>query len=256
MSSHKKDKGRIEGPFVPMLVETMRSAAWRAMSPYARVVYIALKSHYSFKNRNNGRIYLFDRDGAEETGFNKDTIARSLRELKHYGFIVLTEPGCLGVNGKGKAPHWRLTELGYMRDPPTRDFMGWDGVIFREEKSSKYYLRKKQNPVRSRRTVCPVTSDIPLSRPTGQSVDELSGPTGHTDGDACPVPSDISRVNHSPPLEWSTPILTELLSSDGATFKGDGRAHSLSEARNARTPSSPGLHGRVRPGTKQLGKSR
>jgi hypothetical protein len=103
--------------------------------------------------------------------------------------------------------------------------MRWDGVIFREEKSPKYHLRKKQNPVRSRRTVCPVTSDIPLSRPTGQSVDEPSDPTGHTDGDACLVPSDISRVNHSatleysnsPTLEWSTPILTELLS------KGEGR---------------------------------
>jgi hypothetical protein len=228
MSSHKKDKGRIEGPFVPMLVETMQSAAWRAMSPYARVVYIALKSRYSFKNRNNGRIYLSDRDGAKETGFNKDTIARALRELKHYGFIVLTEPGCLGVNGKGKAPHWRLTELGYMRDPPTRDFMRWDGVIYHEQKSP----RKKQNPIRLRRTVCQVASDIPLSRPTGQSVDEPSDPTGHIGSDACPVPPDISRVNHSPPLKWSTPTLTEIFSLHRGCM--DGYAPALNNWGNSR----------------------
>ena len=45
MSRKVKDKGRITGPFVPMLVDTMASPAWRALSPYARVVYIALKSH-------------------------------------------------------------------------------------------------------------------------------------------------------------------------------------------------------------------
>jgi hypothetical protein len=55
MSRHK-DKGRIEGPFVPMLIPTMESAAWKAMSPYARVVYYALKTRYGHKIRNNGRI--------------------------------------------------------------------------------------------------------------------------------------------------------------------------------------------------------
>ena len=44
----RKDKGRIEGPFVPVLIGTMKSAAWRTMSPYARVLYIALKSRYTF----------------------------------------------------------------------------------------------------------------------------------------------------------------------------------------------------------------
>ena len=50
MGRHK-DKGRIEGPFVPMLVDTMASPAWKAMSPYARVVYVALRSRYGHKIR-------------------------------------------------------------------------------------------------------------------------------------------------------------------------------------------------------------
>jgi hypothetical protein len=233
MSSHKKDKGRIEGPFVPMLIQTTSSPAWRAMSPYAREVYRVLKSRYGFDARNNGRIYVSDRDGAEETGFNKDTVGRALRELQHYGFIVMTEPGCLGVNGKGKAPHWRLTELGYMREPPTRDFLKWNGELFHEQKNPKYYLRKKQNPVRPNRTGCPATPDIPVSGQTRQLPEKVSGRVGHINQPACPVPSDISRVNHSPPLKWSTPT------SDGATFKGDGRARV--HCRQPETPAHP-LH--------------
>jgi hypothetical protein len=41
IQSHKtrgRDKGRL-GPFVPLLKETLESAAWRAMSPSARVLY-------------------------------------------------------------------------------------------------------------------------------------------------------------------------------------------------------------------------
>jgi hypothetical protein len=43
VSWRHKDKGRL-GPFVPLLKETLESAAWRAMSPSARVLYIALKA--------------------------------------------------------------------------------------------------------------------------------------------------------------------------------------------------------------------
>lgn len=197
MKARHRDKGRIEGPFVPMLVDTMGCAAWRAMSPYARVVYIALRSRYGHKIRNNGRVYLSTRDGAEETGFHKDTIVRSLRELQHYGFIVMTEPGCLGVNGRGKAPHWRLTELGYMHDLPTRDFLKWDGELFQEQKSPRYYMRKKQKPVLQDRTVCPTAADIPVSYTTGQLTGEVSYTTGHINGTSCPTEPDISRVNHS-----------------------------------------------------------
>src|SRR5262249_34579278 len=39
-------------------------------------------------------------------------------------------PGFLGVEGKGQAPRWRLTELGYMNEPPTRDYARWNGTPF------------------------------------------------------------------------------------------------------------------------------
>ena len=108
--SRRKDKGRL-APFVPVDQEMLNSPAWRAMKMGARMLYIHLKRRWSFKQRNNGRIFLSQRDAQEEMGVgDRDSISRWLRELQHYGFIVMTNPGGLGVNGKGKAPHWRLTE--------------------------------------------------------------------------------------------------------------------------------------------------
>jgi hypothetical protein len=218
MNRHKKDKGRIAGPFVPMLVATMKSPAWKAMSANARVVYIALKSKYGIEAKNNGRIYLSARDGTEETGLGKNVIARALREVQYYGFIAMTEPGCLGLDGRGKAPHWRLTELGYMTDPPTRDFMRWDGVIFHEQKSPGYYkrqerrlaqltARKKQNPVPTSGTPCPDVRYIPLSRRPGHLPNKLSRRPVHTADPACTDVRDISRLTTPPGLSWPVTLL-------------------------------------------------
>ena len=60
---------------------------------------------------SNGRIFLSQRDAAKQLGTHHTQIARWFRELQHFGFLVMTKGGSLGVDGKGKAPHWRLTEL-------------------------------------------------------------------------------------------------------------------------------------------------
>jgi hypothetical protein len=212
LMTRNKDKGRIEGPFVPMLIQTTGCPAWRALSAHAREVYRVLKSRYGFDARNNGRIYLSARQAAKETGFNRNIIARCLRELAYYGFIVMTEPGCLGVNGRGKAPHWRLTELGYMRELPTREFLKWDGELFHEQKSPAYYKRQAQRLIKLRATQKqkPVTTiepgwhdhrDIPVARPSSHSDAEVARPSGHTTGQPCHDHQDISRANHSVVLD-------------------------------------------------------
>jgi hypothetical protein len=79
-------------------------------------------------------------------------IVRWYRELQYFGFIVQTRGGTIGLNGKGTAAHWRLTELGYMRDQPTRDFDKWDGTPFKKTAESGYRKRtQKQNPVTENR---------------------------------------------------------------------------------------------------------
>ncbi len=133
---HERDKGRLP-PFVPLLIATLDTPAWRAMSHGARSLYIALRRRYSQNSHNNGKIFLSQRTAAGELGSHHNQIARWFRELQHYGFIAMQAPGCLGIDGKGQAPRWRLTELGYMREPPTRDFERWDRTPFAPAKRTK-----------------------------------------------------------------------------------------------------------------------
>ena len=96
----------------------------------ARSLYVALKGQSS----NAGNLaYLSYRKAANELGVsNLRKIADWFRELEHYGFIVLHRHGALGVDGKGKAPQWRITEKGVAAtdERPSRDYLRWDGVLF------------------------------------------------------------------------------------------------------------------------------
>ena len=76
------------------------------------------------------------RDAEEELGrySTRRNVMRWFRELQHYGFIVMVSPAHRGVNGHGKAPHWRLTEEWYLDKAPTRDFLSWDGIPFTEKR--------------------------------------------------------------------------------------------------------------------------
>jgi hypothetical protein len=166
-----RDKGRL-APFVPLLIATLDTPAWRAMSHGARSLYIALKRRYNHTIHNNGRLFLSQRTAETELGSHHNEIARWYRELQHYGFIRLQTAGFLGVNGKGQAPRWRLTELGYMRDPPTRDFERWDGKKFVDQKTKPRapfpahpVLESQHTPVlESRHTKNAYRAGIPAQR--------------------------------------------------------------------------------------------
>jgi hypothetical protein len=119
-----------------MLHSTLDTMAWGAMSHGARSLYVALKRRVP---RQRNRAYISYRQAGDEIGCGRTQASVWFSELQHYGFIVLLEHGCLGVDGKGKAPHWRLTELGTtsaassggLYEPPTRDYLRWDGQRFK-----------------------------------------------------------------------------------------------------------------------------
>src|SRR5262245_31265141 len=154
MSKRDKDKGRLR-PFVPLLKETLESRAWRATSHGARSLYVALKARYSHVSHNNGRIYLSQRQAACEIGSGFNSIARWFRELQHFGFIVQTKGGSLGLNGRGTAPHWRLTELGTRVGGElvnaTCDFLKWDGTKFNKRKSVRTDFGTAARPAEARK---------------------------------------------------------------------------------------------------------
>jgi hypothetical protein len=132
--TRREDKGRLP-PFVPLILTTISSPAWKALSHGARSLFVALRRRYSKNMHNNGRIYLSQRVAAREIGSHHNEIARWFRELQFYGFIVMTRGSSLGVEGRGRAPHWRLTELGHMNELPTRDFDRWNGEKFVDQKT-------------------------------------------------------------------------------------------------------------------------
>jgi hypothetical protein len=165
-----KDKGRIEGLFVPMLHETLDAPAWRAMSHGARLLYLALKRRYTFDGKNNGRVHLSSREARQELSSGLEEIGNWFRELQFYGFIVMTRRGCLGVEGKGKAPHWRLTELGYMNERPTKDYLKWSGEKFQR----RIPARKKQKPD-------PESRITPIRKAGSPLIQKAGSPEGESD---------------------------------------------------------------------------
>jgi hypothetical protein len=115
--------------FVQLHLDLLNAPAWRAMGAAARVLYIALKRQ--FNGKNNGELYLSHREAVVELGLARPTIARGFLELQHYGFTVMTSPGWLGIDGKGRAPHWRLTEIDTADSAATMDFKRWDKTGFK-----------------------------------------------------------------------------------------------------------------------------
>ena len=149
----KSRHGKIGEQFVPLLHSTLDCAAWKAASHGARSLYISLRRRVP---RERNRSFVSYRDACKELTSGRHKVREWFAELEHYGFIVLAVAGTLGVDGKGKAPHWRLTELGNtgrasadgVFDPPSRDYLRWDGVLF-DPKPFRYSRKwdyEKQNP--------------------------------------------------------------------------------------------------------------
>lgn len=110
-------------PFVSVLKPTLQEPAWRALPFGARCLYICLKSF--FNGKNNGSIHLGVRKAAVELDASRSSTERWFKDLQEHGFIRPTQKAFLGVEGRGSATFWRLTEVGYMGDQPTREFKDW-----------------------------------------------------------------------------------------------------------------------------------
>jgi hypothetical protein len=190
MSKRKGSHDKLP-PFVPLFRETLAAAAYRQLSFGARALLTALRSHCV---KNNGHVYLSQRDAGKELGHaNRNQVANWFRELQHYGFIVQTAAASLGLDGHGKAPHWRITDMPTGKDnnelaTATKEFLHWDGTVFephvapsRRWTARKTATVKKQNPGLHACTTVDYTSvpgvectSVPLRPPTGTNVQPIS----------------------------------------------------------------------------------
>jgi hypothetical protein len=135
VSKRHQEKGRIPGQWTASRHEVLDSPAWKTMSFGARALYIALLRELSMSRFNNGEVFLSTRAAAEQLGTRQMNIGRWFRELQHYGFIVMTSAGHLGVEGKGRSAHWRLTDWTLGKGcERTREYLQWDGTLFDKPK--------------------------------------------------------------------------------------------------------------------------
>lgn len=203
-----RNKGRLQ-PFIPLMKATKNTPAWRALSHGARSLCMALHERYNTKLQNH--VYLTGRAAAKELGSHshRDYVRRWFRELEYYGIIRMVSLPHHGLNGHGRAAHYRLTEESYLGKPPTRDFLNWDGAIFHEQKTPADYQTKNRSRgpyVRSTLDqTCGPLSDKPAL------INGNSGPDVRSmcEQDSDPDARSITSLT-TPKPEWRTPELIEL----------------------------------------------
>jgi len=178
----RRERKSLLGPYVAVPKSIMQSAAWKQMSPYARLVWIELRGRLSAGWKNNGHVYAPCRLFGDAIGINKNTVYRALVELEHYGFLRKTGEGFLGSDGHGIAARYRFTDLFYNTQHATRDYSKWDGELF------VYQPRKERRspaaphaPPMMAASLAHGHGNLDMSAQTGQVLaHSMSAQTGHT----------------------------------------------------------------------------
>lgn len=172
MSSKYKRKGKSK--FIMIDGYVKRCAAWKALTPVERAVYLEVKWRYD--GMNNGRIGLGLRELANEINMGRDTAGRALDALVRYGFIVKTKASAFNVKNR-KVAEWRLTEYpcDVTGELPTKTFMRWEPTKKQQSHPSDTQSHasdcdpekeeRKGHHSRTHRTVKPVL-DISQSHPS------------------------------------------------------------------------------------------
>jgi hypothetical protein len=184
-------------------------------------LFFELQSNYNTNRQNT--VFLSARVGSKKLNAHKDTVTKWMRELEHYGFVVMVQGAHLGVHGSGKAAHYRLTDRPYAGKAPTYDFQNWSGELF------DY---KKQNPVRLDRTPRPRKPDIRHEARVVEITKKRPTEPDIRNAPECPTRQDIDSLTSSfetrlgseaeiflplsskPKLVWSTPVLTEVTGAE------------------------------------------
>ena len=111
MGRDRKNEQR-KGHFAQLHRPMMQTPAWRALSTTAQALFPWLLLEWKGPDHNNnGSIQLSVRQAAERMGVSLNTAASAFHDLQAKGFIVVTEPGRLGVTGQAKGPKYEITTL-------------------------------------------------------------------------------------------------------------------------------------------------
>ncbi len=176
--------------FVQLINAFRAEPAWLASSFGARCLYIEIKAAYT--GMNNGRLMASARFAAKTLRCNKDTASGYFRELQDKGFIIKTRGGHLGVEGRGHGRLWRLTELGFMGEQPTKDYKNWRPEKFKSlsEKPGQGVRKTRTvagQGVRKTRTGCPKNPDGNAASGSQECPKDRDNLIYQGEGDAAPA---------------------------------------------------------------------
>jgi hypothetical protein len=197
---------------VAVFRHTTKTAAWKALSVGAKATFVALQSLHNDKAQNG--VWISARDSVKVFGLGQDrnAIGSWLKELEHYGFVVMVQGAHLGLAGKGTSAHYRLTDRYHAGKPPTYDFQMWDGVLFEPTKpidkrgiSRLHAHLQKQYPVSTPRTVCPDTADIRGASKKAGNGNKRPDTTDIRNDSECQDATDIATYQILKPSSASLP---------------------------------------------------
>lgn len=159
MGRERKNEAR-EEQFAKWVRAQCALPSWKALSFPAREAYHHLKirclGDTAQKNRkvtnNNGSIFRSPRVLAEDMGCSAKTAMAALADLQAKGWIICTVPPELGMSGKGKTAHFRLTMMptgeGRGFQPATREAERWrEGRDFPVLAYAKYLPKPRTNRI-------------------------------------------------------------------------------------------------------------
>jgi hypothetical protein len=212
-NKRSKGKGKLP-PFVAVFRHTTKTDAWKTLSVGAKATFVALQSLHNDRAQN--AVWISARDSINVFGLGQDrnAIGTWLKELEHYGFVVMVQGAHLGLVGKGTSAHYRLTDRYHAGKPPTYDFQMWDGVVFEPTKpidkrgiSRLHAHLKKQNPVSTPRTVCQDTTDIRGAAGKAGNGNKCQDTTDIRNDSECQDTTDIATSPYTKPDSTSLPPL-------------------------------------------------
>ena len=145
MSRRAGSKGKAyKGPAFTQLMHWVRKTeAWRSLGPYARLLYIELRAHYT--GSNNGDISYSYRQAEADLNCSNKPIPGAFRELQDRGFIKPVQKGAFSwkarFDGAGRATTWLLTELPQDRPErglaPSLEFKTWQPDIVEKKNAAR-----------------------------------------------------------------------------------------------------------------------
>lgn len=129
MATRKKTKVDKTGQnanerYVKMIQKVMRHPAFIALSGNAKALYPHIKM-YAFGS-NNGKVRFTVAEAARVLGVSMNTANKAFHDLQAKGFLVLTDFGMLGVEGKRCSPTYAVTEFPIPPEVvPRMSFLTW-----------------------------------------------------------------------------------------------------------------------------------